>query len=60
MSEHTNGSPGPGSQPQPPSPDARRPSLTTAVRRRRADQEFFLRLRDVMAQNHQALERLGR
>jgi hypothetical protein len=30
-----------------------------AVRRRRADQEFFLRLRDAMAQNHRALERLG-
>jgi hypothetical protein len=50
----------------PPSPDGRagalddtRPSLTTQVRRRRADQQFFLRLRDAIAQNHRALERLG-
>jgi hypothetical protein len=59
VSEHANGSPGPGPQPQPQPPDARRPNLTVAVRRRRADQEFFLRLRDAMAQNHRALERLG-
>ena len=36
-----------------------RPSLTTQVRRRRADQEFFLRLRDAIQQNHKALERMG-
>jgi hypothetical protein len=36
-----------------------RPSLTTEVRRRRTDQEFFLRLRDAIQQNHKALERLG-
>ena len=36
-----------------------RPSLTVLVRRRRADQAFFLRLRDAMQQNHKALERLG-
>jgi hypothetical protein len=37
----------------------RRPSLTTQVRRRRTDQQFFLRLRDAIQQNHKALERLG-
>jgi len=36
-----------------------RPSLTTQVRRRRTDQEFFLRLRDAIQQNHKALERMG-
>jgi hypothetical protein len=36
-----------------------RPSLTTQVRLRRADQEFFLRLRDTIAQNHNALRRMG-
>ena len=36
-----------------------RPSLTTQVRKRRADQEFFLRLRDAIEQNHRALERIG-
>jgi hypothetical protein len=36
-----------------------RPSLTTQVRRRRTDQQFFLRLRDAIQQNHKALERLG-
>jgi len=40
-------------------PDRTRPSLTTQVRRRRADQAFFLRLRDTIQQNHRALERLG-
>ncbi len=40
-------------------PEEARPSLTTLVRRRRADQAFFLRLRDAMQQNHTALERLG-
>jgi hypothetical protein len=36
-----------------------RPSLTTQVRLRRADQEFFLRLRDAIQQNHKALQRLS-
>jgi hypothetical protein len=36
------------------------PSLNAAVRRRRADQDFFLRLRHAIQQNHRALERLGR
>ncbi len=40
-------------------PEQARPSLTTLVRRRRADQAFFLRLRDAMQQNRKALERLG-
>jgi hypothetical protein len=39
--------------------DGGRPSLTTAVRRRRTDHAFFLRLRDTIQQNHKALERLG-
>jgi hypothetical protein len=39
--------------------DETRPSLTTQVRLRRADQEFFLRLRDAIQQNHKALQRLG-
>jgi hypothetical protein len=45
----------------PSSPDggAARPSLTAQVRRRRTDQQFFLRLRDAIQQNHRALERLG-
>jgi hypothetical protein len=40
--------------------DAARPSLNTAVQRRRADQGFFLRIRDAIFQNHGALERLGK
>jgi hypothetical protein len=40
--------------------EGRRPTLNAAVRRRRADQDFYLRLRDAMAQNQRALERLGR
>ena len=39
--------------------DTPSPSLTTQVRRRRTDQQFFLRLRDAIQQNHKALERLG-
>jgi hypothetical protein len=39
--------------------EAVRPSLTVEVRRRRTDQQFFLRLRDAIQQNHKALERLG-
>jgi hypothetical protein len=66
MSEHAEGAPetagsslGPGSGTAPATPEPVRPSLTTQVRRRRADQAFFLRLRDAIAQNHRALERLG-
>ncbi len=44
--------------PTAPRPSEDRPSLTAAVRRRRADQQFFLRLRDAIVQNHKALERL--
>jgi hypothetical protein len=36
-----------------------RPTLTVQVRRRRTDQQFFLRLRDAIQQNHRALERIG-
>jgi hypothetical protein len=36
-----------------------RPSLTVQVKRRRTDQQFFLRLRDAIQQNHKALERMG-
>jgi hypothetical protein len=36
-----------------------RPTLTAAVRRRRGDQAFFLRIADIIQQNHNALERLG-
>lgn len=45
------------------SSDQREPqrlTLNAAVQRRRTDQDFFLRLREVMQQNHRALERLGR
>jgi hypothetical protein len=38
---------------------SKRPTLNAAVVRRRADQAFFLRIRDAMAQNRRALERLG-
>lgn len=47
-----------GEPPTPPRPTENRPSLTAAVRRRRADEQFFLRLRDAIVQNHNALERL--
>jgi hypothetical protein len=51
---------GASAAPDTPGPaDHTRPSLTTQVRHRRADQAFFLRLRDAIAQNHRALERLG-
>ena len=63
MSEHTERAPdAPGTSGPtagPGAPDRTRPSLTTQVRRRRADQAFFLRLRDTIQQNHRALERLG-
>ncbi|HWE66833.1 MAG TPA: hypothetical protein VG298_09330 [Acidimicrobiales bacterium] len=53
MSEDGNGnSPAEDHQPH-------QATLTVAVLRRRADEAFFLRLRDAMAQNHRALERLG-
>jgi hypothetical protein len=37
-----------------------RPTLNSAVLRRRADQGFYLRLAETIAQNRLALERLGR
>jgi hypothetical protein len=40
-------------------PGTPRLTLDTAVRRRRADLDFFLRLREIMEQNRHALERLG-
>jgi hypothetical protein len=40
--------------------DTARPSLNAAVQRRRADRDFFLRVRDAIFQNHRALERLGK
>jgi hypothetical protein len=63
MNEHAEGAPAPAPAPEPQSdPTATvrsRPSLTSQVRRRRADQAFFLRLRDAIQQNHRALERHG-
>jgi hypothetical protein len=41
-------------------PARARPSLNAAVLRRRADRDFYLRLRDAIQQNHRALQRLGR
>lgn len=62
MTEHENEAPEtpetpvtPGTQDR----DDKRPTLTAQVRRRRADQAFFLRLRDAIHQNHRALERIG-
>jgi hypothetical protein len=55
----SSGRPDPGPRPAPATPDRTQPSLTSQVRRRRADQAFFLRLRDAIQQNHRALERLG-
>ena len=50
----------PQTQPQPrPPTTASRPTLDTAVRRRRADQAFFIRLSQAIGQNQRALERLG-
>ena len=57
MTDHAEGAP--EDQGAQAAPDRARPSLTTQVRRRRADQAFFLRLRDTIQQNHRALERLG-
>ncbi len=67
MNHHEDGLPGPAEGSEATGPTARgsgdgaerRPSLTTQVRRRRTDQQFFLRLRDAIQQNHKALERLG-
>jgi hypothetical protein len=62
MNEYENESPtssgGPGAPSSGDSPGVR-PTLTAQVRRRRTDQQFFLRLRDAIQQNHRALERLG-
>jgi hypothetical protein len=57
MTDHVEGAP--QDQGSPSAPEHNRPSLTTQVRRRRADEAFFLRLRDTIQQNHRALERLG-
>jgi hypothetical protein len=57
MTEHQNDEA--DETPQTPDQDGKRPSLTAQVRRRRADQAFFLRLRDTIHQNHRALERIG-
>ncbi len=62
MSTYDDGSPGAPGGPEQAAAGRRddpRPSLTTQVRRRRTDQQFFLRLRDAIQQNHKALERLG-
>jgi hypothetical protein len=40
--------------------DAGRPTLNTAVRRRRADRAFYLRLAGAIRQHERALERLKR
>jgi len=51
--------PGSGDGAASPSPSgAPRPTLNGAVRRRRADRAFYLRLADIMRQNEHALERL--
>jgi hypothetical protein len=42
------------------SADNPRPTLNAAVQRRRADRDFFLRIRDAMFQNRRALQRLGK
>jgi len=68
MSEHEDESPRPSSGPRASSGhgapgsgagSGARPTLTAQVARRRTDQQFFLRLRDAIQQNHRALERLG-
>jgi hypothetical protein len=55
----TGGAPDEPAASGPGAPDRTHPSLTTEVRRRRADQAFFLRLRDAIQQNQRALERIG-
>jgi hypothetical protein len=57
--EGASGDPQGDPRPHPSAPERTQPSLTSQVRRRRADQAFFLRLRDAIQQNHRALERLG-
>jgi hypothetical protein len=62
MSQHGDESPSASSgsgAPDPGDGGRVRPTLTAQVRRRRTDQQFFLRLRDAIQQNHRALERLG-
>jgi len=62
MSQHEDESPAASSGSGAPGPgdgSGVRPTLTAQVRRRRTDQQFFLRLRDAIQQNHRALERLG-
>jgi hypothetical protein len=62
MSQHEDESPAASSGSGAPSSgdaSAVRPTLTAQVWRRRTDQQFFLRLRDAIQQNHRALERLG-
>ena len=41
-------------------PSARRPTLNAAVRRRRTDRAFYIRLAGAISQNERALERLKR
>jgi hypothetical protein len=43
-----------------PGPDTPRPTLNSAVRRRRADRAFYLRLAGAIRQNERALQRLLR
>jgi hypothetical protein len=59
MSEDEEGTPSASRSKGSAGRDETRHSLTAQVRRRRADQEFFLRLRDAIQQNHRALERMG-
>ena len=54
--EHERG-PGP---PRPGDPDPGRPTLNTAVRRRRTDRAFYIRLAGAIRQNQRAIERLKR
>jgi hypothetical protein len=50
-----------GAENRDPAPGSgRRPTLDTAVRRRRADRAFSLRLATALRQNERALERLKR
>jgi hypothetical protein len=48
----------PDGQPEP--PRKKRPTLNAAVRRRRADRAFYIRLAGAIRQNEHALERLKR
>ena len=59
--QHGNGRPEPDEAPSADSiREARRPTLNSAVRRRRVDRAFYLRLAGAMRQNERALERLRR